>query len=165
MIPQSDFDLTLKLEGYIPYRLAVLSMRVAKTFARQHAARYGVSIPEWRTIMTLRHLGPSYPADVCRFSTMDKTKVNRATIRLVAAGFISRTPDPNDARRCTLALTESGQQLHDEILPIALSLEHELLSVLDPEEKESFDRILAKLDSRIRAMGSEELSNDSDSPE
>lgn len=165
MIPQSDFDLSLKLEDYTPYRLAVLSMRVAKTFAHQHAARYGVSIPEWRTIMVLRHLGPSYPADVCKFSTMDKTKVNRATTRLLAAGFISRTPDPIDARRCTLALTSKGQQLHDEILPIALSLEHELLSVLDPDEKKSLDRILAKLSDQIRAMGSEELSNDGISPE
>lgn len=165
MKPKSEFNLTLKLEDYIPYRLAVLSMRIAKTFAHRHSTRYGVSIPEWRTIMTLHHLGPCYPADVCQFSTMDKTKVNRATTRLVAAGLISRTIDANDARRCTLALTDSGKQLHDEILPIALSLEHELLSALNEEEKKIFECVLTKLDFRIRSMGSEELPNDGDTTE
>lgn len=164
MNSKCDFNTSsLKLEDYFPYRLSVLSMRVARTFAHKHAKRYGISIPEWRTIMTLCHLGPSYPADICHFTTMDKTKVNRATTRLEAIGLLSRTADARDARRCTLALTDRGRQLHDEILPLALSLERELLAALEPEELQVLCRALAKLDERIRKMGSEELPNDADS--
>ena len=44
---------TLDLENFLPYRLTLLASHVAVTFAKQHAQRFGISIPEWRVIATL----------------------------------------------------------------------------------------------------------------
>ena len=44
----------LKLENFMPYRLAVLSNTVSTTVARAYDKRFNVSIPEWRVIAVLR---------------------------------------------------------------------------------------------------------------
>ena len=43
----------LKLEEFLPYRLAVLSNTVSTTVARAYDKRFSVSIPEWRVIAIL----------------------------------------------------------------------------------------------------------------
>jgi len=143
---------TLLLGKYFPYRLTVLATRIAKTFASRHIARHGISIPEWRALMTISHLGKASPGEVSNFTEMDKAKVTRATARLIALGLIRSTPDPGDGRRASLTLTARGRRLHEEVLPTALSVEAELLSVLDRSERDALDRILRKLDSKIRQM-------------
>lgn len=142
----------LLLSKYLPYRLTILAARVARTFASRHIDRYRISIPEWRVIMSLAHLGPTFPGHIVGFAEMDKAKVNRATTRLAAMNLIRVTPDPSDGRRSTMALTAAGQHLHDEIVPIALRVEKELLSVLDRDERQMLDRLLSKLDAKIRDM-------------
>lgn len=154
----------MRLDRYFPYRLSVLSSRIARTFADQHIAHHDLSIPEWRVIMTLQHLGPVSPGEISTFASMDKAKVNRATTRLHASGFISRDADQHDGRRCTLALTESGRKLHDKILPIGLGLERELLSVLSAPERKQLAGMLDRLDQQIRKMGSDDVDQRSDEP-
>jgi len=155
---------TLALGKYFPYRLTVLATRIAKTFASRHIARYGISIPEWRALMTISHLREASPGEVSNFTEMDKAKVTRATTRLIALGLVRSTADPGDGRRSTLTLTRRGQRMHEEILPIALSVEKELLSVLDRSERQALDAILFKLDSKIREMsaGSDNRFSDAD---
>jgi DNA-binding MarR family transcriptional regulator len=155
----------LLLSKYLPYRLTVLATRVARTFASKHIDRQGVSIPEWRVIMTLSHLGDVSPGDIRGFAEMDKAKINRATTRLIAAGLVRSVPDRADGRRCILSLTESGRRLHAETVPIALHMEKELLSVLDRTERRALDQILAKLDAKIREMAEPHPTHPRSTPE
>ena len=43
----------LKLEHFVPYRLSVLTNIVSSAIAGAYAARFGLSIPEWRVIAVL----------------------------------------------------------------------------------------------------------------
>jgi DNA-binding MarR family transcriptional regulator len=62
--------------------------------------------------------------------------------RLEKMDFIERQPSPNDKRVYHLKITPSGQEILDEALPIALSLQQEILKEITPEQLEEFTKTL-----------------------
>ena len=76
---------------------------------------------------------------------MDKVAVSRAVARLLGDDRIRRAVHRGDRRRSVLALTPKGQRIYDQIAPRALEYERQLLQVLDAEEREWLERLLAKL--------------------
>ena len=84
----------LKLEEFLPYRLAVLSNTVSTTVARAYDKRFSVSIPEWRVIAVLgdAHLrGQALTQrELTEATLMDKVAVNRACKVLEERGLIAQ---------------------------------------------------------------------------
>jgi DNA-binding MarR family transcriptional regulator len=76
---------------------------------------------------------------------MDKVTVSRATARLLKREFLLRKTDPQDRRRTIFSLSPPGQDIYDQIVPIALAHEAELLAGLSADEIASLDHLLAKL--------------------
>jgi len=148
------------LDDFLPYRITVLASHIAVSFARQHAERFGLSIPEWRVVAVLGRHGELSSGEVMDKTSMDKAKVSRAVTRLAAAGIIARKAHPEDQRSNRLELTREGRRIHDRITPIAVDLERELLSVLTREEQETFGRVLAKLDRKVLDMAGSALEGD-----
>ena len=78
----------LSLDGFLPYRLAVLAREISVALARKYQADLGISIPEWRVIAHIAEVGTCSSGELCARTAMDKAKVNRAVTRLVAAGLV-----------------------------------------------------------------------------
>jgi DNA-binding MarR family transcriptional regulator len=135
----------LELERFLPYRLSVVSNRISAAIARLYAKRFDLTIPEWRLMAVLGRFGPMTANALCERTAMDKVRVSRAVARLLEAGRIEREIDPVDRRRAVLALTPAGRAIYVEIVPLALGAEARLLSALTPEERATFERLLAKL--------------------
>ncbi|QGZ64262.1 MarR family winged helix-turn-helix transcriptional regulator [Paraburkholderia acidisoli] len=127
------------------------------TFAQQHAERFGLSIPEWRVVAVLGRYGELSSGEVMERTSMDKAKVSRAVTRMSAMKLISRSDNVNDMRSNRLKLTRKGQQIHDQITPIATNLERELLDVLTESEREVFVNALTKLDKKVIEMSAGDL--------
>ena len=147
--------MTLDLENFVPYRITVLASHIAVTFAKQHAERFGLSIPEWRVVAVLGRYDGLSSGEVMERTSMDKAKVSRAVTRLTAAGIIHRDENVKDLRSNHLHLTARGRDIHDKITPIAQRLEQDLLSALTEDERRAFLRTLETLDRRVREMGKE----------
>ncbi len=81
-------------------------------------------------------------------TAMDKVRVSRAVARLLAHGRVSRRTDPDDRRRAILDLTAEGRAVYAKVVPMVLAVERELLSDLTPEERDSFNQIIRKLEQR-----------------
>ena len=62
----------LKLENFMPYRLAVLSNTVSTTVARAYDKRFSVSIPEWRVIAVLGRFPGLSAVEVAERTLMDR---------------------------------------------------------------------------------------------
>jgi DNA-binding MarR family transcriptional regulator len=133
------------LDSFLPYRLAVAAQRVSVAFRAVYGPRHGLSIAEWRVMAHLANAGPVSVREVFARVAMDKPKVSRAASRLELAGLIEKRPDPGDRRLVALSLTERGQAVMADLVPLARAFEADLLARLTPEERAALDAILTKL--------------------
>jgi DNA-binding MarR family transcriptional regulator len=81
-----------------------------------------------------------------RCQVTDQT-MSRTLDRLAKAGFVSRAPDPADARRQLTRLTERGRDIHER----AVRAEPALLGVLGDDD--AFRTALLDLITRLSAGG------------
>jgi DNA-binding MarR family transcriptional regulator len=138
----------LVLDRFLPYRLSVLANTVSRGIAKLYADRFDVTVPEWRAMAVLGGLGPTTANEIARRTAMDKAQVSRAVARLIKAGRLARQPDPDDHRSALLTLTKVGRTVYNEIVPLVLEREADLLQILDATERAQLDALLAKLGSR-----------------
>ena len=138
-------DDELILEDFLPYRLSVTSHSVSTNIARVYEKRFGVSIPEWRVIAILGRYPGLSAVEVAERTLMDKVAVSRAVTKLIKNGRIDREFADADRRRSILNLSEEGKKVHNEIAPLALGFERELLRDIGEQDFATFNRILDQL--------------------
>lgn len=139
----------LDLDDFLPYRLNVLAKRVSRELARRYQDRFGISIPEWRTMAILGREQPLSSNDIVERSHMDKAKVSRAVTALVEAGHLLRETHPSDQRLLRLSFTPSGRALYEKVAPLALEWEQQWLSCLSAEELDTYRTLSTKLEARL----------------
>jgi DNA-binding MarR family transcriptional regulator len=144
----------LILEDFLPYRLSILSNIVSSTIASTYEKRFGLTIPEWRVIAVLSRFPGLSAGEVAERTLMDKVAVSRAVSRLLKSGRIDRQFADADRRRSILNLTAEGRRVHDEIAPLALKFEEDLLHGLDKEEIRTLNVLTERLLARARLIGS-----------
>jgi DNA-binding MarR family transcriptional regulator len=147
-------DNELRLENFLPYRLAVLSNTVSTTVARAYDKRFSVSIPEWRVIAVLGRFPGLSAVEVAERTLMDKVAVSRAVTKLIKNGRIDREFADADKRRSILNLSDDGKKLHDEIAELALQFERDLLEGFSTEEVDELNMIMERLLARASLIGS-----------
>lgn len=147
-------DDELRLEDFLPYRLAVLSNTVSTTVARAYDKRFKVSIPEWRVIAVLGRFPGLSAVEVAERTLMDKVAVSRAVTKLIKNGRIDREFADADRRRSILNLSEDGKTLHDEIAELALQFERDLLHGFSEDEMHNLNSIMERLLARASLIGS-----------
>ncbi|MCH9004724.1 MAG: MarR family transcriptional regulator [Proteobacteria bacterium] len=146
-------DDELRLENFLPYRLAVLSNTVSTTVAKAYDKRFGVSIPEWRVIAVLGRFPGLSAVEVAERTLLDKVAVSRAVTKLIKNGRIDREFADADRRRSILNLSEEGKKLHDEIAQLALQFERDLLQGFSADELENLNSIMERLLARASLIG------------
>ena len=75
------------------------------------------------------------PARWPQRTAMDKVAVSRAVARLLEAGRLTRSFDDDDRRRSVLRLSEAGYEIYDEVAPLALGFERQLLATCAADER------------------------------
>ncbi len=143
----------LILEDFLPYRLSITSHTVSTNIARVYEKRFGVSIPEWRVIAILGRFPGLSAVEVAERTFLDKVAVSRAVTKLIKNGRIDRQFADADRRRSILNLSEEGQKVHNEIAPLALEFEHQLVADISEDDYETFNAILEQLLDKARQLG------------
>ena len=142
----------LKLAEFLPYQLSITSNAVSDLIARSYQGRFGLKIPEWRVMAVLGERASVTQRDLVAATAMDKVTVNRASKALVERGLLGRAPNETDGRSHHLALTPVGRELYDQIVPLALSVEGELETVLSADEARALSGILEKLRTKAASL-------------
>jgi len=142
----------VELESFMPYRLSVLSNFVSSSIATIYSERFNISIMEWRVIAVLGNYQPLSANEICERTNMDKVQVSRAVSSLTKSGRVLRKTDKNDRRRSQLRLAAKGMKVYQQIVPLALERERQLLASFNAKEIEEFDRLLSKLEIRAREL-------------
>lgn len=123
----------------------VLSNRIGRAFYSEVEAQFGVSIAEWRVMITIETEPGISAAEITSRWAMEKMAVNRAIQRLFKAGYVARARDPADGRSFRLSLTATGTELHRRIAPAANARYNELTSVLSESESAAMVAALRKI--------------------
>lgn len=142
-----------RLADFLPYQLSVTSNAVSSLIAKRYRARFGLKIPEWRIMAVLGDAGAATQRELTDATLMDKVAVNRACKVLEDRGLVSRQPNADDGRSHLLELTGEGKAIHAEVMPMALDIESDIFSALEPGEREKFRKMLHQLFDQASAMG------------
>ena len=130
----------------------VLSNRIGRAFHGEIETKFGITISEWRVLMTLTSEKGVSAAEITNRWAMEKMMVNRAIQRLVDNGCITRQRDPNDRRRYRLALTTKGRKLYDKIALTTNKRYNELMSAIDSDETDALVGALQKIIQRAEQL-------------
>ena len=114
------------LDRFLPYQLAVAASRTSREFSALYRKRFGIGIAEWRVVAHLSQGGPVSVREIFERVDMDKSRVSRAAARLEEAGYVLKQMNPDDRRLVELSLTDAGQEMIDEIAPLAAAFEKDL---------------------------------------
>lgn len=138
------------LDGFLPYRLAVLAGKVSKGFARCYGQSFDLSIPEWRVMAHLSQADAVSVREIHERVDLDKPKVSRAAAKLETAGIISKRVGTKDKRLIELSLTAKGREMMAALAKLAQNYERDLLATLSPTERQDLERTLGTLEDRLR---------------
>jgi DNA-binding MarR family transcriptional regulator len=136
----------LELERFLPYRLSVLSNRISGAIAREYSQRFALGVTEWRVMAVLGRYPELSAGEVAQRTAMDKVAVSRAVASLLDAGRIERDVHDGDRRRSVLRLSPAGHAIYDEVAPLALAFERNLLGDMAAAERALLFRLLDRLD-------------------
>lgn len=148
---------TSSLSQFLPYQLSLASNAVSGRIAVEYRQRWGLSIPEWRVMAVLGDVGALTQRDLTRRTLMDKVAVNRACKGLEERGLAERTPNEADGRSHLLDLTDSGREMHSEIMPLAEQMEKRMFSGFSGEELDLFRALLDRARKQAEDLDAEEL--------
>ena len=110
--------------------------------------RYGLDFASFDVLATLRRNGPPHeltPSQLARCMLVTPGAVAQRMNRLEAAGLITRTHSTADRRIITVALTDRGKSLVDDVLPDHMSNEERMLSDLSEADRETLAGLLRRL--------------------
>ena len=130
----------------------ILSNRIGRGFYGEVETKYGVTIAEWRVMLTLAAKAGVSAAEITNRWAIEKMAVNRAIQRLVDNGHVSRTRDPDDRRIYQLALTAKGNKLYEKIMPQADKRYNELISAVSEDELNTMVEALRKMIRRAEEL-------------
>jgi DNA-binding MarR family transcriptional regulator len=143
----------LQLEQFLPYRLNRAAAAASRQLSMIYKRKYGLTVPEWRTLATLAEFGEMTAKQICAHSAMHKTKVSRAVTSLDERRWLKRKRDDTDRRSETLQLTGQGMQGFRKLEPEMLGYEVDLLARLTVSERDTMLEGLAILEKALGIIG------------
>ncbi len=129
-----------------------LSSRVGRAFHNEIEARYDLSLPEWRVMITIIQYPQSSAIAITERWAMEKMAVSRAIRRLERMGRIKRTRNKRDRRSFVLSLTPKGKRLFERVVPNSNNRYLDLISCLTETETVEARKILGKLMDKAATM-------------
>lgn len=134
-----------------PLRITLLLRRVFEAADRRRGAllaEHDLSTAAIDLLSVLRRLGPPYrstPSELAQLMLITAGGVTQRLARLVDAGLVKRSTDPNDRRSIHVELTKRGLKLVDSVLEPYMEQERQMLSDLTVKEREALEHLLSKL--------------------
>jgi DNA-binding MarR family transcriptional regulator len=140
--------------------LSFAANRFTRNAAREYQRRFGIGAMDWRMLVMLTRVPGSSVAVASRTIGIDKAAVSRSLQRLKQKGLAEDESSDPDERRKKWQLTAQGQELHQEILKVALSRQKKLLQGFSKEDVLVFNAYLQRFLTNLDALNKEDEGRD-----
>jgi DNA-binding MarR family transcriptional regulator len=134
----------LDLGQYVPYLLNRAGRRVADAFTRELGG-FGVTLPMWRVMTSLRSEGPQRLGDLSELTAIEASTLSRLLGQMETKGLVRRARSRGDARAITVSLTPRAAALTGRIVPLALRYEQVALAGMSDAEVAILKRLLTQM--------------------
>lgn len=138
LIPEHD------LEKAVPFLLARAGARMGNAFAKA-LKPFGISLSEWRVCASLQHTPGQALSELAAHIATDLSALSRIVDRLVALDLVVRQRCDADGRAVRLALSDTGEALTREIIPLARHYEEVALTGFTAAEVKTLRAMLLRL--------------------
>ncbi len=133
-----------------PYRLDDQIGYVLRRVTQRHLAIFSEAIPEVTTtqfavLARLAETGPQSQNHLGRATAMDAATIKGVVDRLAKLDLVATSADPDDRRRLTVALTDTGAALFESRTATALAVSDTTLAPLSEGERATVLALLARL--------------------
>jgi DNA-binding MarR family transcriptional regulator len=105
----------------------------------------GLTPTQWAALAKLWECGAQSQNHLGRRTAMDGATIKGVIARLALRGLTAIRPDPEDARRLLIELTEEGAGVCRRAAPVALEITEKTLSPLAEAEREILIGLLRKI--------------------
>ncbi|RVT82206.1 MarR family transcriptional regulator [Rhodobacteraceae bacterium CCMM004] len=129
----------------VGYRLAFLTNFYREPLLRRMEREHGLMRPEWTVLICLTYRDGVAARDISEITEQPSNSVSRGVTALEGKGLITRSPDPDDARRSLLHLTDAGRALHDAIMADYVVAEAEMTASLTAAERATLLSLLDRM--------------------
>ena len=140
-------------DAFIPLRIAQLGSALSAQATEIVSAQSDLTLGQWRVLMVVGMGWADTSRDVVMLHGADPGFISRVLKSLVKDGYLSVSRNFEDRRVQTIRILPKGQETFDAILPV-MGIRSDFLSgVFDTEERETFFRLLDKVDVAARKRG------------
>jgi DNA-binding MarR family transcriptional regulator len=112
---------------------------------RQRLAQVGLLPKQARVVDGLARMGKTSQVSLAREFGVSPASMSTMTARLIAAGYISREIDPDEARSNLLDLTDKGRTLLDQIHEAWADIDTLILDLLGTESTQDLQKVTRAL--------------------
>ena len=127
------------------FRVARLNKMIAGHLLRQVGLHPGQEL----VMMYLWELGPQRQTDLIPLVDSDAATMTRTIRRLEHAGFVRRSPIPDDKRAFLIEPTAAGRALRAQITQIWNQLEEMSVGGVGPHDRQTIASVLQGLEERL----------------
>lgn len=139
-----NWALISALEAHLGYWLRFVSNQVSHAFSLKLASR-DVTVAEWVVMRELFDVAALAPSALAARMGMTRGAISKLAERLIGKSLVVRTPD-NDDRRCqTLALTAAGRGLLPALAALADRNDEEFFGHLDPAQRAMIETTMREI--------------------
>jgi DNA-binding MarR family transcriptional regulator len=131
------------LDNQVGFILRQVSQRHAVIF--DELIGEGVTPTQWAALSKLQEIGPTSQNLLGRLTSMDAATIKGVVLRLSKRSLVETVPDPDDARRLTVRLTEQGKRLARKLTPRAMAISQVTMAPLTQDEQARLVVLLMKL--------------------
>lgn len=133
---------------------------VRRTITGQYAARFGLTISQWRLLSVLAHAKEMTFPDLVVAAVADKAQVSRTLRLMEERGLVAMKKEGSNPRwqviRCRL--TPEGMALYRKAMPVARRAQAEMIRKLSPADRVATYRAL----NLLRQLGEAEAGEEED---
>lgn len=130
----------------------VIAKRVNGAVNAQLEERHNLTLADWRVMMTLKQSPELTAAEITDKWGMDKMTTKRAVNKLEERDLLVRTRHTTDLRCYHLSLTEKGEDVFRDILPIAFERYTGNTSCFNPAQSEVLRHQLRQLADHVSTL-------------
>ncbi len=135
---------TYRLDEQVGYLLRLASQRHAVIF--QNKISQGLTPTQFSTLIRVAEEGEVSQNQLGRLAAMDIATIKGVVDRLKAKGLLKTAADPDDKRRSIISLTDTGEDLMQQLYADGLEITKATLAPLNASERKTLLSLLKKLD-------------------